>query len=166
MPYPPRTKDLHHEIELVVAIGRAGRSIPANNALDYVFGYAIGLDMTRRDLQRQAKDRGLPWETGKSFDHSAPCGPIHSVASVGHFTEGAVTLAVNGITKQRGNLREMIWNVPEIISNLSNFYELQPGDLIFTGTPSGVGAVVTGDQLDGSIDRLGSLHITIGAQEV
>jgi fumarylpyruvate hydrolase len=128
-------------------------------------GYAVGLDMTRRDLQREAKQRGLPWEIGKAFDHSAPCGPIRTVVSVGHVLEGGITLAVNGSIKQKGNLREMIWNVPEIISNLSTQYALAPGDLIFTGTPSGVGPVVPGDRLEGTIDRLGSLRITIGPRE-
>ena len=166
VPYPSITKELHHEIELVVALGRGGRNIPVAQAFDLVLGYGIGLDMTRRDLQRQAKDRGLPWEIGKAFDHSAPCGPIHTVASVGHMLEGSITLAVNGVTRQQGNLRDMIWSVPEIISNLSSLYELKPGDLIFTGTPSGVAAVVPGDRLDGTVDRLGSLHITIGPQEI
>jgi len=165
VPYPPLTKELHHEVELVVAIGRGGRNIPADAARDHVFGYAIGLDMTRRDLQREAKKHGLPWEIGKAFDHSAPCGPIHTVDSAGHLAEAAITLAVNGSIRQKGNIREMIWNVPEILSNLSSQYELRPGDLIFTGTPSGVGPVVPGDRLEGAIDRLGSLHITIGPPE-
>jgi fumarylpyruvate hydrolase len=165
VPYPPLTKELHHEIELVVAVGRGGQNIPLDTALDHVFGYAIGLDMTRRDLQREAKQRGLPWEIGKAFDHSAPCGPIRTVVSVGHVLEGGITLVVNGSIKQKGNLREMIWNVPEIISNLSTQYALAPGDLIFTGTPSGVGPVVPGDRLEGAIDRLGSLRITIGPRE-
>ena len=165
VPYPPLTKELHHEVELVVAIGRGGRNIPAGTARDHVFGYAIGLDMTRRDLQREAKKRGLPWEIGKAFDHSAPCGPIHTVDSAGHLAEAGITLAVNGSIRQKGNIREMIWNVPEILSNLSSQYELRPGDLIFTGTPSGVGPVVPGDRLEGTIDRLGSLRITIGPRE-
>ena len=166
VPYPSVTKDLHHEIELVVAIKSSGRNISVGNALDHVLGYGIGLDMTRRDLQREAKDRGLPWEIGKAFDHSAPCGPIQTVTSVGHLLDGSIALAVNGVTRQKGNLRDMIWNVPEIISNLSSLYELKPGDLIFTGTPSGVGPVVPGDRLEGMVDRLGSLNITIGPREV
>jgi fumarylpyruvate hydrolase len=165
VPYPPLTKNLHHEIELVVAMGSGGYNIGVAKALDYVFGYAIGLDMTRRDLQRDAKDRGLPWEVGKSFDHSAPCSAIHKVSDVGHVREGAIALAVNGVIRQKGDLREMIWKVPEIISNLSGLFEIKPGDLIFTGTPSGVGPVLPGDRLDGTVDRLGSLRITIGPQE-
>lgn len=166
VPYPSVTKDFHHEIELVVAIGSGGRNIPVSYALDHVLGYAVGLDMTRRDLQREAKDRGLPWEIGKAFDHSAPCGSIQTVASVGHLLEGSIALAVNGVTRQKGDLRDMIWNVPEIISNLSSLYELKPGDLIFTGTPSGVGPVGPGDRLEGTVDRLGSLNVTIGPQEI
>ncbi len=165
VPYPPLTKNLHHEIELVVGIGNGGRNISVAKALDHVFGYAIGLDMTRRDLQRDAKDRGLPWEVGKSFDHSAPCGPLHMVAQVGHIQEGSIALTVNGVPKQKGDLSAMIWKVPEIISNLSTLFELKPGDLIFTGTPSGVGPVLPGDRLEGTVDGLGSLHITIGPRE-
>lgn len=166
VPYPSVTKDFHHEIELVVAMGSGGCNIPVAKALEHVLGYGIGLDMTRRDRQREAKDRGLPWEIGKAFDHSAPCSPIQTVSSVGHVREGSITLAVNGVTRQTGDVRDMIWNVPEIISNLSSLYELKQGDLIFTGTPSGVGPVVPGDRLEGKVDRLGSLNITIGPQEV
>jgi fumarylpyruvate hydrolase len=165
VPYPPLTKNLHHEIELVVAMGSGGYNIGVAKALDHVFGYAIGLDMTRRDLQREAKDRGLPWEVGKSFDHSAPCGAVHMVAEVGHVQEGAMAVTVNGVTRQKGDLRDMIWKVPEIISNLSSLFEIKAGDLIFTGTPSGVGSVVPGDRLEGTVDRLGSLRITIGPRE-
>jgi fumarylpyruvate hydrolase len=165
VPYPPLTKSLHHEIELVVAMKSGGYKISVPKALEHTLGYAIGLDMTRRDLQREAKDRGLPWEVGKSFDHSAPCGPIHMVADVGHLQEGAIVLGVNGVTRQKGDLRDMIWKVPEIIANLSTFFELKTGDLIFTGTPAGVGPVLPGDRLEGAVERLGSLHITIGPQE-
>jgi fumarylpyruvate hydrolase len=165
IPYPVRTADYQHEIELVVAVGRGGRDIPAASALSHVFGYAIGVEMTRRDRQREARDRALPWEMGKSFDHSAPCGPLHTVSKVGHILEGAISLSVNDQVKQTGDLKLMIWNVPEIIANLSTDYELAPGDLIFTGTPAGVGPVVPGDRIEGKIAGLGSLHITIGPRE-
>lgn len=165
VPYPQHTEDFHHEIELVVAIGKGGRNISVSAACEHVFGYAVGIDLTRRDRQREARELGQPWEVGKSFDHSAPCGPIHPVSSVGHLQKGAITLAVNGQPRQRGDLSELIWNVPEIISNLSRQYELAPGDVIFTGTPAGVGAVVPGDRLEGSVNGLGSLTITIGKRE-
>lgn len=162
MPYPPATKNLHHELELVVAIGERGRDIPVAKALDYVFGYAVGLDMTRRDLQGIAKDKGRPWDMGKGFDCSAPCGPIHTVDAVGHVATGDITLAVNGAVRQHSDLKMMIWSVAETIAELSTLVELFPGDLIYTGTPEGVGPVVSGDVLVGRIDRLGSLTITIG----
>lgn len=161
MHYPPGTQNLHHELELVVAINRGGSRIAAANALDYVYGYAIGLDMTRRDLQGQAKDAGRPWDFGKGFDESAPIGPIHPVASHGHHSAGAITLKVNDQVKQNADLNEMIWNVPETISYLSDYYTLQPGDLIFTGTPAGVGAVVKGDVMIGSIAGLGELRVKV-----
>lgn len=163
--YPMWTDDFQHEIELVVALGAGGRAIPFEAATEVVFGYAIGLDMTRRDRQREARDRGVAWEVGKSFDHSAPCGPIHPASAVGHLSKGAITLSVNGAIRQRGDLSQLIWNVPEIISSLSRQYELKAGDLIFTGTPAGVGAVDPGDRLDGAIEGLGNLRITIGARE-
>jgi fumarylpyruvate hydrolase len=162
--YPPYTDDFQHEIELVVAIGKAGRDIPVDAALDYVFGYGIGIDMTRRDRQREARDRMLPWEMGKSFDESAPCGPIHPVAQTGHLTKGAIALSVNGKPRQTGDLNQMIWNVPEIISNLSTQYVLKPGDLIFSGTPAGVGAVQPGDRIEGTIEGLGAIHFTVAAK--
>jgi fumarylpyruvate hydrolase len=165
IPYPQHTEDFHHEIELVVAINKGGRNIPVSAACDHIFGYAVGIDMTRRDRQREARDLGQPWEVGKSFDRSAPCGPIYPVSSVGHLKKGAITLSVNDQLRQRGDLSELIWNVPEIISNLSRHYELAPGDVIFTGTPAGVGAVVPGDRLEGSVDGLGSLTIVIGNRE-
>jgi fumarylpyruvate hydrolase len=161
MHYPPGTKNLHHEIELVVAIHRGGANIPVARALDHVYGYAVGLDMTRRDLQTQAKDMGRPWDFGKAFDESAPIGPIHPVSSHGHHSEGSITLQVNGEMRQKADLAEMIWNVPETISFLSDFYRLQPGDLIFTGTPAGVGAVKQGDVLVGAVGGLGELKVTI-----
>jgi fumarylpyruvate hydrolase len=165
IPYPPFTSDYQFEIELVVAIGRAGRRIPVAQALSHVFGYAIGLDMTRRDRQREAREKQLPWEMGKSFDQSAPCGPLYPAAQAGDLSRGEITLAVNGALRQRGDLAAMIWNTPEIISKLSEQYTLVEGDVIFTGTPSGVGPVVPGDRLEGRIDGLGTLSITIGEPE-
>jgi fumarylpyruvate hydrolase len=163
--YPMWTDDFQHEIELVVALGAGGRAIPLEAAKDAIFGYAVGLDMTRRDRQREARDRGVAWEVGKSFDQSAPCGPIYPASAVGHLSKGAITLSVNGVARQRGDLSQLIWNVPEIISSLSRQYELKAGDLIFTGTPAGVGAVGPGDRLEGAIEGLGTLRITIGARE-
>lgn len=165
LPYPPLTEDYQHEIELVVAIGRGGARIPLASALDHVAGYAVGLDMTRRDRQRDARALGQPWEIGKSFDHSAPCGPIHPASAVGHITAGAITLAVNGTVRQRGDIGHMIWNVAEIVANLSQHYALESGDLIFTGTPAGVGPLVPGDRMTGAIDGLGEIHFTIGPKE-
>jgi len=166
IPYPVRTADFQHEIELVVAIGQGGRDIALGHALSHVFGYAVGIDLTRRDRQRDAGKRGLPWEMGKSFDHAAPCGPLHPVADVGHILTGAISLGVNNQPRQSGDLKLMIWNVPEIIANLSTDYELFPGDLIYTGTPAGVGPVVPGDRIEGEIAGLGSLRVTIGPQRV
>jgi fumarylpyruvate hydrolase len=150
-PYPSETKDVHHEIELVVALKSGGDNIPLDKALDCVFGYAVGLDMTRRDLQGEAKKLGRPWETGKAFENSAPCGPIHAVSEIGHPTEGAVWLKVNGEIRQNGDLNQMIWKVPEMISYLSRLFTLKPGDLIFAGTPAGVGAIVKGDVMVGHV---------------
>jgi fumarylpyruvate hydrolase len=160
--YPSCTDDFQHEIELVVAIGRGASNIPVGEALAHVFGYAIGIDMTRRDRQREARERMLPWEIGKSFDESAPCGPLHPVDQVGHPGKGAISLSVNGEVRQKGDLSQMIWNVPEIIANLSTQYALKAGDLIFTGTPAGVGPVKAGDRIEGKIEGLGSVHFTIG----
>jgi fumarylpyruvate hydrolase len=162
LPYPPFTEDYQHEVELVVAIGRGGSDISVAAALDHIFGYAIGIDMTRRDRQRDARDLRLPWEIGKSFDHSAPCGPIHPVGSVGHIGAGLISLAVNGTERQRGDIAHMIWNVPEIVANLSQQYELVPGDLILTGTPAGVGLLVPGDRMVAAIAGLGEIAFTIG----
>jgi len=160
--YPPYTDDYQHEIELVVAIGKAGRDVPVEAAESLIFGYAVGLEMTRRDRQKEARDRAWPWEMGKSFDQSAPCGPIHPAAAIGHPRAGAITLSVNGTERQRGDLAALIWNVPEIVANLSRQYELKPGDLIFTGTPAGVGPVGPGDRLEGRIEGIGTLTLTIG----
>ncbi|HEY3785699.1 MAG TPA: fumarylacetoacetate hydrolase family protein [Steroidobacteraceae bacterium] len=163
VPYPPRTEDLHHEIELVVAIGRAGRDIPGSESLKHVFGYAVGNDLTRRDLQAQAKKKGLPWDTGKGFDGSAPLGAIRPVAA-GHVERGWIWLSVNGEMRQQSDVSEMIWSVPEILTELSSLFELQPGDLVFTGTPAGVGAVKPGDRLEGGIEGLEILRNTIGGR--
>ncbi|HXZ59807.1 MAG TPA: fumarylacetoacetate hydrolase family protein [Steroidobacteraceae bacterium] len=160
VPYPPRTANLHYEIELVVAIGRAGRGIPLGNALGHVFGYAAGNDLTRRDLQTAAKQGGLPWDSGKGFDHSAPVAAIRP-AALGHVTRGRIWLAVNGEPRQDSDVSLMLWNVPQLIAELSSLYELKPGDLIFTGTPAGVGAVKPGDRLEGGIEGLEVLRNTI-----
>ena len=162
MPYPPMTRDLHHEIELVVAIGRGGSNIPADEAMSHVWGYAVGLDMTRRDLQGEAKKQGRPWSTGKGFDCSAPIAPVYPVAQATHMTpESLIRLSVNGEQRQQGALGDMIWNVAETVEHLSKYFTLQPGDLIFTGTPAGVGAVQPGDTLEGSIEGLGELRVRI-----
>jgi fumarylpyruvate hydrolase len=162
LPYPPQTQDLHHEAELVVAIGAGGRDIPEADALAHVWGYAAGNDLTRRDLQKQAKDMGRPWDWGKAFDASAVVGPLHAVADVGHLSQGAITLTLNGDERQRGDLADMIWSVPEVISLLSQSMALAPGDLIMTGTPAGVGAMVPGDTCVVSIAGLPDLTTTIG----
>ncbi|HEY7759211.1 MAG TPA: fumarylacetoacetate hydrolase family protein [Burkholderiales bacterium] len=161
MHYPPGTANLHHEIELVVALHRGGFKIAAARALDHVYGYAVGLDMTRRDLQTQARDMGRPWDFGKAFDESAPISAIYPVASHGHRSAGAIALKVNGELRQSGDLQDMIWNVPDTIAFLSEYYRLQPGDLIFTGTPAGVGAVKQGDVLVGAVEGLTELRVKI-----
>jgi len=164
--YPPLTGDLHHEAELVVAIGTGGFRIKEAVALDHVWGYAAGNDLTRRDLQAEAKAMGRPWDWAKGFDNSAICGPIHSVATLGgHLSSGAIRLLVNGEQRQSGDLADMIWSVPEIISILSNSVRLQPGDLVYTGTPAGVGALVPGDECTVEIDGLPALVTTIGQPE-
>jgi 2-keto-4-pentenoate hydratase/2-oxohepta-3-ene-1,7-dioic acid hydratase in catechol pathway len=160
-PYPPLTKNYHYEIELVAALHRGGRNVPPEQALDLVYGYAIGLDMTRRDLQRAMGDEKKPWEIGKSFDRSAPIGPIHRVAQVGHFTQGSITLKVNGQLKQNADLKQMIWSVAEQISKLSQAFELKPGDIIFSGTPENVGPVVPGDVMQGEIAGLPVLSVRV-----
>jgi len=165
VPYPPLTSDFQFEGELVLAIGKSGREVAVENALDYVFGYAAGIDLTRRDRQRDARDMRLPWEVGKSFDASAPCGTITPTSTGGHRTTGLLTLSVNGDERQRGMLEQMIWNVPEIIAQLSRQVTLSPGDLIFTGTPAGVGAVVPGDEIVVTVEGLKPLTITIAASE-
>jgi len=164
VPYPPATDDFQFEVELVVAIGKAGRAVSKEKVLDHIFGYAVGFDMTRRDRQRESGKKGLPWEIGKSFDASAPCGQLHPVSKVGHISQGRISVSVNGETKQDSLIEKMIWNVPEIVSNLSHLYDLGEGDLIYTGTPAGVAPVVRGDKLLGKVDRLSDLGITIGAR--
>jgi fumarylpyruvate hydrolase len=161
VPYPPRTANLHHEIELVVAIGTGGRDIPVGNALAHVFGYAVGNDLTRRDLQFEAREQSRPWDVAKGFDCSAPVSAIRPVTEVGHPQRGAIWIEVNGESRQRADLSEMIWDVPEIIAELSTYFELRPGDLIFTGTPEGVGPVQRGDSLVGGVDGLETLRTTI-----
>lgn len=161
MPYPAMTSDLHHEIELVVAIGKGGKNIAAADALRHVWGYAVGLDMTRRDLQGEAKKLGRPWCTGKGFDHSAPIAPIYPVTKTGWIADGAIHLNVNGAPRQKSNIGKLIWSVSETIEHLSRYYALEPGDLIFTGTPEGVAAVKQGDLLEGAIDGLGELRLKI-----
>jgi 2-keto-4-pentenoate hydratase/2-oxohepta-3-ene-1,7-dioic acid hydratase in catechol pathway len=160
-PYPTLTHNYHYEVELVAAIGKGGRDIPASQALDHVYGYTLGLDMTRRDLQRAMGDQKKPWEIGKSFDHSAVLGPIHPVAQVGHFTEGAIWLKLNGQTKQSADLKQMLWSVAEQIANLSEANTLYPGDIIYSGTPENVGPVVRGDVMEIHIDRLPNLQVRV-----
>jgi 2-keto-4-pentenoate hydratase/2-oxohepta-3-ene-1,7-dioic acid hydratase in catechol pathway len=162
-PYPPLTKNYHYELELVAALHKGGKNVPVEKALDLVYGYAVGLDMTRRDLQRGMGDQKKPWEIGKSFDRSAPIGPIHRVAQVGHFTAGAITLKVNGTVKQDANLNQMIWRVAEQIAQLSQAFELMPGDIIYSGTPENVGPVVPGDLMEGSIAGLPLLSVKVVA---
>lgn len=161
MRYPSMTGDLHHEIELVVAIGKGGRDIAAKDAPQHVWGYAVGLDMTRRDLQAEAKKLGRPWCTAKGFDQSAPIGPIHPVEKTGWITHGAIHLNVNGAPRQKSGIDKLIWNIAETIEHLSKYYELRPGDLIFTGTPEGVAAVKPGDLLEGGIEGLGGLRLKV-----
>lgn len=165
IPYPPLTKDFHHEVELVVALKSGGRNIPADKALAHVYGYAVGIDLTRRDLQGAAKKKERPWEIGKSFDHSAPCGALQPAARIGHPAKGRIWLSVNGTEKQKGDLTELIWSVPEIIAKLSEQVTLDAGDIILTGTPAGVGALVPGDKVECGIDGIGTLKIAIGKPE-
>jgi 2-keto-4-pentenoate hydratase/2-oxohepta-3-ene-1,7-dioic acid hydratase in catechol pathway len=160
-PYPTLTKNYHYEVELVAALAKGGRDVPPERALDLVFAYTVGLDMTRRDLQRAMGDEKKPWEIGKSFDRSAVLGPLQPAMSTGHFTSGAIWLKVNGVVKQNANLNQMIWNVAEQISNLSKAFELMPGDIIYSGTPENVGPVVKGDIMDAHIDGLPDLRVKV-----
>ncbi len=158
VPYPSRTSNLHHEIELVVALGGGGRNVEAADALALVFGYAVGNDMTRRDLQASVREQKQPWDIAKGFDHSAPISPIVAVAASGHPVAGRIWLAVNGRLRQQGDIADMIWRVPEIVVELSTWFELCPGDLIFTGTPAGVGPLLPGDRVQGGVDGVGVLE--------
>jgi fumarylpyruvate hydrolase len=160
-PYPPKTKDVHFEIELVVALGKGGANIEAAKALDHIYGYAVGIDMTRRDLQGEAKKLGRPWEVGKGFEFSAPCSAVVPVSKIGHPSKGAIWMTVNGETRQRGDLSQLIWSVPESIAHLSTFFTLAPGDLLFTGTPAGVGAIKRGDVLKGGVDGVGEIEVRV-----
>ena len=159
LPYPPETANLHYEIELVAAIGRGGANIAVDDALQHVWGYAVGLDMTRRDLQMKMREAGRPWELGKAFDQSAPIGPLHPAASVAGIEQAGIWLQVNGADKQRSDIGKLIWSVAETIAYLSRYFRLEPGDLIYTGTPEGVGPVVRGDKMLGGVDGLGTLSV-------
>jgi fumarylpyruvate hydrolase len=161
VPYPPKTKNYHHEIELVVAIGTGGRDITIADALKHVYGYAVGLDMTRRDLQLEARDKGRPWEFGKSFALSAPVGPVHRAEDIGHPSAAAITLSVNGQPRQSSDIAKLIWSVSECIAYLSAYEALEPGDLIMTGTPEGVNAVVAGDTMRGAVAGLGAIEVRV-----
>lgn len=162
IPYPPLTQDLHHEVELIVAMKGGGLRIPADTALDHVYGYAVGIDLTRRDLQNAARKKEQPWEIAKSFDHAAPCGTLQPAAKIGHPSKGRIWLAVNGKETQSGDLAQMIWNVPEIIAQLSRQVALDAGDIIMTGTPAGVSSLRPGDHVECGCDGVGTLKITIG----
>ncbi|UUZ77525.1 fumarylacetoacetate hydrolase family protein [Polaromonas sp. P1(28)-13] len=163
IPYPPKTKNFHHEIELVVALGKGGRDIAVADALDHVYGYGVGLDMTRRDLQLDASDKGRPWEFGKSFSLSAPVGALSRVADSGHVAEGVISVTVNGSARQSSDIAKLIWSVSECIAYLSEYETLEPGDIIMTGTPEGVNAVVAGDVMQGDIAGLAGITVTVKA---
>jgi fumarylpyruvate hydrolase len=162
--YPTETKNFHHEMELVVALQQPGLRVPAADAHKLIYGYAAGLDMTRRDLQAAAKEKGLPWDTAKDVEHSAVCGEIVPMPGVA-LDKGAITMSVNGVVKQSSTLDKLIWNVRELIADLSSYYLLEPGDLIYTGTPEGVGPVVAGDRIDGAIEGVGTIALVIGPAE-
>jgi fumarylpyruvate hydrolase len=159
--YPSQTQNYHYEAELVAVIGKSGSDIPLERALDHVWGYAVGLDMTRRDLQMKMREMGRPWEIGKAFDHSAPIGPIHPASEIGHFENAALWLTVNGETKQKSDVSHLIWSVAETVAYLSKFFRLEPGDVIFTGTPEGVGAVKKGDTMKVGVERLGEVTVRV-----
>jgi fumarylpyruvate hydrolase len=160
-PYPSATRDVHFEIEMVVALGKGGQDVPVESALELIFGYGVGLDMTRRDLQGEAKKLGRPWEVGKAFEASAPCSALRRAEEIGHPASGSVWLEVNGAPRQKGDLAQMIWKVPEMIAYLSALFTLRPGDLIFSGTPAGVGAITRGDHLKGGVDRVGEIDLRV-----
>jgi fumarylpyruvate hydrolase len=163
LPYPPATKDLHHEVELVVALGKGGANVKPEDALSLVWGYGVGVDLTCRDLQAVAKEMSRPWDLAKGFDASGPCSELHPVSEVGHPTGARIWLEVNGAVKQDGNLNEMIWPVADVIAHLSRYVTLQPGDLIFSGTPSGVGAIKPGDRVRGGVDGVAGFQFEVGA---
>lgn len=160
-PYPSQSRNVHFEIEMVVALSRGGKDIPVDQALEHVFGYAVGIDMTCRDLQDEAKKMGRPWEVGKAFEYAAPCSEIIPASQIGHPHSGAVWLKVNGDIRQHGDLQQLIWKVPEIISYLSSLFTLAPGDLIYSGTPAGVGPTIRGDVLHGCVEGVGEIEITV-----
>ncbi|WP_321890439.1 fumarylacetoacetate hydrolase family protein [Burkholderia cenocepacia] len=159
--YPSQTQNYHYEAELVAVIGKGGSDIPLERALDHVWGYAVGLDMTRRDLQMKMREMGRPWEIGKAFDRSAPLGPVHRASDVGHVEQGGLWLTVNGATRQKSDVSHLIWSVAETVADLSKFFRLEPGDVIFTGTPEGVGPVVAGDVMKVGVERLGELTVRV-----
>jgi fumarylpyruvate hydrolase len=161
LPYPSNTANYHFEIELVVAIGKGGRDIDSADAASHIFGYAVGLDMTRRDLQMRMREQGRPWEIGKAFDYSAPVGPVHPIAATGAIEQGAISLDVDGKVRQSSDVSHLIWSVSETIANLSTLFELQPGDLIFTGTPEGVGPVLRGETMVGKVEGLTPIHVHV-----
>lgn len=165
VPYPPETQNFHYEIELVVAIGREGFRVAIDDSVKLIYGYAVGIDLTRRDLQLAAREQGRPWDWGKAFDLSAPCAPIYSIAETGELVEGKIWLDVNGERRQESDIKKLIWNVGEVISILSHSMRLKPGDLVYTGTPEGVGKVGVGDRMTGGIDRLGTIEIAVGESE-
>ena len=165
VPYPPLTKDMHHEVEMVVALKSGGRFIPVDKALDCVWGYGVGIDLTRRDLQIASRDIKRPWEVGKAFDASAPCGPLKPVSQLGHPSKGKIVLKCNGKVRQDGDLAQMIWNVPEVIGKLSEMVELAAGDIIMTGTPAGVSQLNPGDKIECGVDGVGILKVAIGKPE-
>lgn len=161
--YPLRTANLHHEIELVLALGSGGRQIPVEAALEKIYGYAVGLDLTRRDLQAAARKDGRPWDTAKAFDQSAPISSIVPASEIGHLQRGRIALEINGTLRQQGDIGDMIWKIPEIIAELSTYFELAAGDLIYSGTPAGVGPIERGDRLQGSVEGVGMLSISVAA---
>lgn len=160
-PYPPMSENVHHEIELIVALSLGGRNIALDDALEHVYGYAVGVDITRRDLQQEMKQKGRPWEAGKAFDHSAPLSAIVPADRIGHPQQGRIWISVNDDIRQDGDLNQLIWSVPEIIATLSTLFELSAGDLIFTGTPAGVGPIQVGDQVRGGVDGIGEISFTV-----
>lgn len=165
IPYPSATRNLHHEIELVVAIGKRGVNVARDEALEHVYGYAVGIDLTRRDLQLAARDKGRPWDVGKGFDRSAPTSHVQRAAAIGHPSTGALWLEVNGTLRQKADIAELIWPIPDVIAFLSKLYELEAGDLIFTGTPAGVGPIEPGDSLRGGVEGVGEVALRIAPHE-